>query len=203
MSQPVTEPTTVDPAPAPTPTPAPPAPAPAPPAPKTADDGGRGGKDAILADLAKERDARKVLEGQMAKLAAAFGVEATKSGKTDLDALTERVAAQEARAAAAELRAMRAEVAQDKKLPAGLAGRLVGTTKEELAVDADALLALFPQAGATPAKTEPPAPTGETPPEPAKPNGPAPDPSQGPKGTGPTARPTSLFDAIRTATTPK
>lgn len=202
MSQPVTEPTTVDPAPAPTPTPAPPAPAPAPPAPKTADDGGRGGKDAILADLAKERDARKVLEGQMAKLAAAFGVEATKSGKTDLDALTERVAAQEARAAAAELRAMRAEVAQDKQLPAGLAGRLVGTTKEELAADADALLALLPAAaGEKPADT--PAPTGETPPEPAKPNGPAPDPSQGPKGTGPTARPTSLFDAIRTATTPK
>lgn len=51
-----------DPTPAPTPDPAPapnPAPAPEP------DDSGKGGKDALLADLAKERDKRQQLEQQL------------------------------------------------------------------------------------------------------------------------------------------
>lgn len=62
-----------DPAPTPDPTPAPrtdPAPDPAPPTDPPADDG-KGGKDAILADLAKERDARQALQKQVADMQAA------------------------------------------------------------------------------------------------------------------------------------
>jgi hypothetical protein len=61
-----------DPTPTPDPTPAPdPAPQPTPPADPPADpkpDDGKGGKDAILADLAKERDARQALQQQMTDL---------------------------------------------------------------------------------------------------------------------------------------
>jgi hypothetical protein len=46
------------------------------------------------------------------------------------------------RATKAEQKLARLEVAIDKKLPAELAARLVGSTREELAADADALLAL-------------------------------------------------------------
>jgi hypothetical protein len=60
----------------------------------------------------------------------------------------------------AERDALRVLVASDKKLPAVLAARLNGTTKEELEEDADALLAAF---GGVPPKS------------------PAPDPSAGPK----------------------
>jgi hypothetical protein len=64
-----------DPTPTPDPTPAPdPAPQPTPPADPPADpkpDDGKGGKDAILADLARERDARQALQQQMTDLQAA------------------------------------------------------------------------------------------------------------------------------------
>lgn len=59
-----------EPAPEPTPTPAP-APPPAPPAPDApspAPDDGKGGKDSVLADLAKERDKRQALESKVSEL---------------------------------------------------------------------------------------------------------------------------------------
>lgn len=196
--EPATAPATDPPPTAPTPAPPTPTPAPAPAAPaKPAEDtGGKGGKEAVLADLAQVRAENKAMREQFARLGAALGVEAQPKGKTDIEQLTERIAAQEARAAAAEIRALRAEVAQEKGLPAKLAARLNGATKEELAADADELLSLIP-AGEKPADGTPSA----TPDEPQKPKAPAPDPSQGAKGAKPAARPTSLFDAISKANT--
>lgn len=103
-----------DPAPDPTPTPTPDDPSPDPtpitdpsPAPSPADDG-KGGKDAILADLAKERDKRQELEmqlqtfqqtqqQQMDAIAKALGL---KDDDTPPDpaALTAQVEAEQARA---------------------------------------------------------------------------------------------------------
>jgi hypothetical protein len=67
------DPTPTDPTPTPDPQPAPtPTPTPNPPADPPADpDDGKGGKDAILADLAKERDRRQALETKVNDLTAA------------------------------------------------------------------------------------------------------------------------------------
>jgi hypothetical protein len=61
----------------------------------------------------------------------------------------ERIAALEAKNLALESDALRNAVAADKKLTTAQAKRLVGTTREELEADADALLAEF--TGGTPA----------------------------------------------------
>lgn len=60
------------------------------------------------------------------------------SQKTELQKAAERAAAAEAHAAEVEVRALRAEVAADKGIPASL---LSGSTIEELQASADALLA--------------------------------------------------------------
>ncbi|MEU8525261.1 hypothetical protein AB0C77_06610 [Streptomyces sp. NPDC048629] len=60
--------------------------------------------------------------------------------KSDLDKLTERATTAEQAATAAQGRLLRYEVAAAKQLPPGFAGRLQGSTKEELEADADALL---------------------------------------------------------------
>lgn len=60
------------------------------------------------------------------------------SQKSEQQKLEERAAAAEAKAAEIELRALKAEVANEKGVPAGL---LTGSTAEELAASADALLA--------------------------------------------------------------
>lgn len=70
----------------------------------------------------------------------------TKAGEADksksaLDQLLEKFTAMEKRTAESEARALRLEVAQAKKLPAWMAKRLTGTTKEELEADADEMLA--------------------------------------------------------------
>ena len=62
------------------------------------------------------------------------------TSKTEVQKLTEKVASFEAKQAEAELRALRAEVASDLKLPKALAARLVGATKEELEADGAELL---------------------------------------------------------------
>lgn len=68
--------------------------------------------------------------------------------KSDGEKLTDRLAAAEKRADAAESHAIRMEVAASKGLTAGQAKRLAGTTREELEADADELLADFaPAAG--------------------------------------------------------
>lgn len=61
--------------------------------------------------------------------------------KTEAQKLTERATDAETKAAQATARLLRYEVASDKKLPAGWAQRLQGSTKEELEADADKLLA--------------------------------------------------------------
>jgi Domain of unknown function (DUF4355) len=63
--------------------------------------------------------------------------------KSELQKLNERFDEAEKRAAAADLRALRADVANAKKLSPAQANRLVGTTKEELETDADAMIADF------------------------------------------------------------
>lgn len=124
-------------------------PAPSPTPPKE-DKGPAGGEKAILADLAKERDARKALEAKLTAMGQALGVEPAKStGKTDVEALAERIAAQEKRAAEAELRAVRLEVAAEKGLTPAQAARLSGSSREDLAKDADELKALFPASNGT------------------------------------------------------
>lgn len=72
-------------------------------------------------------------------------------GKGEVEKLTERTTAAEARAEQAEHRLLVAEIASEKGLTAALAKRLVGATREELEADADELLA-----SVTPEDTERP-----------------------------------------------
>lgn len=75
--------------------------------------------------------------------------------KTDGEKLTERIAQAEKRANDAEARALRLEVASAKGLSAKQAGRLVGTTTEELEADADELLSSFKSEGGAPPPSKP------------------------------------------------
>lgn len=63
------------------------------------------------------------------------------ANKSELEKLSERAAAAEARAAQIELAATRNEIALEKGLTPSQAKRLVGATREELSADADELLA--------------------------------------------------------------
>lgn len=133
--------------------------------------------------LAAEREARKALEKQiqalapLQKLAEALGAGTPAAdGKSELDLLNERFAQYEKAAAEERTARWRAEVAHAKGLTPEQAARLVGSTKDELAADADALLSLFPAA-----------PTG--------PRAPAPDPSQGSRGGGTPDLATQIADA--------
>lgn len=103
---------------------------------------GEGGKKALDA----ERKAKTVAERQakaaqkqvddMQKRLKAF----EDRDKTEAEKLAERATAAEQAAQSATARLLRFEVAASKKLPAGFAGRLQGSTKEELEADADTLL---------------------------------------------------------------
>lgn len=88
------------------------------------------------------------------------------TGADPAKALQDRIDAMERKTAEAEVRALRAEVAQAKGLTAAQARRLQGSTREELEADADDLLASFPAGQPTGAGT------------------PRPDPSQGARSTG-------------------
>lgn len=169
MTQPAPVPTPPpgDPAPVPTPPPAPTTPPPADPAPDVPL--GPAGERA----LATERAERKKLEQQLAqlaplsKLAEALGAGTpAAAGKSEVDLLNERFAQLEKAATDERAARWRLEVAAEKGLTPQQAARLGGATREELAADADALVALFPTA-----------PTG--------PRTPAPDPSQGARGGQP------------------
>jgi hypothetical protein len=70
--------------------------------------------------------------------------------KTETQRLAERAEATERRAAEAESRALRLEVAFEKGLTPAQAKRLVGTTREELEADADEVLRDFPVKPADP-----------------------------------------------------
>lgn len=79
------------------------------------------------------------------------------ANKTELQRAQEAAAAAQREAQEARLALLRRDVAarEGKVLPAGLADRLRGNTKEELEADADALLAALPQPPAAPAGTTP------------------------------------------------
>ena len=68
--------------------------------------------------------------------------------KTEAQKLADRLAQAEAKAQAAELKALRSDIAQAKGVPAGL---LTGSTEEELNASADMLLAFRGEAPKTPA----------------------------------------------------
>ena len=74
---------------------------------------------------------------------AAKAKELEDAGKSDTEKLTGKLADVERARTDAEARALRLEVALEKGLTASQAKRLVGGTKEELAADADELLASF------------------------------------------------------------
>lgn len=89
-------------------------------------------------EAAKYRTDNKSLAEKAAKLDELEG--ATKS---DLEKLTEKATTFEQRAAEAEAKALRLEIAFEKGLTPKQASRLVGSTKEELEADADELLETF------------------------------------------------------------
>lgn len=99
--------------------------------------------------LAAERKGRQDAENQLAQLRVQMATQAKAddASKSELQKLTERMTAAEERATKAERQALIAEIARDKKLPPVLAKRLAGTTAEELAADADELLAAYAPAG--------------------------------------------------------
>lgn len=140
------------------------------------DPNGRGSKTQVLADLAKERDKRQTLDKENAALKARLAeferAQMTEQEKTaaDLKTAQDRVAALEAQIAEQQRQAAVAEALKTAGLSADLAGRLQGSTPEELAADAKALAA---------ALGEPPV-----------------DPSQGHHAGGKMA-PRSLTEALR------
>ena len=74
--------------------------------------------------------------------------------KSETDKLTEKASEAEKRAERAEKALLRAQVAGEKKLPAELADRLQGDTKEELEADAERLAELVKPAGAPTVDTD-------------------------------------------------
>lgn len=68
----------------------------------------------------------------------------TEASKSDLEKATARAEKAEAELATARAVQLRTEVAAAKGLPAELAARLAGATREELEADADALVKLIP-----------------------------------------------------------
>lgn len=92
----------------------------------------------VLKALEAERAKNKKLENEMKMLRTAGA-----SSKSEMDTLTERLAAAEKRQAESDLRAMRLEIAAEKGLTKSQAARLQGSTIEELTSDADELIEQF------------------------------------------------------------
>lgn len=117
------------------------------------DTGTTGGKtftqaevDAIVRDrLKREREATatKYADYDALKTAAAEG----DKNKTQLDKVSEQLAALTERAEKAEVAKLRSDVIAAKKIPPSLAKRLQGKTEEELNADADELLSDWKAAG--------------------------------------------------------
>jgi hypothetical protein len=96
--------------------------------------------------LQAERDARKRLEQELAplkQLAAALTGGKPPAGKSEIELINERLAAQEKTIADQAVALLRAEVASEKKLTPEQAAELRGANREELAAHADKLIALF------------------------------------------------------------
>lgn len=168
----------------------------------TAQPGGELG-DAGKRAIAAEREARKAAEKQIADLtkqmealkpAADIFAQLRKAAvpeeeKSDTERLQEELAKLREETQTERVQRWRLEIATEKGLTPQQAGRLQGKTRDELAADADALLALFPQATARTSAPQPngdaapaPEPTSEPAAQQPAPNGPRPDPSQGARG---------------------
>lgn len=93
--------------------------------------------DRIIADRLS-REKAKYADYDDAKAKAAEYDKAQEAAKTEAQKLADRLAAAEAKAQEAEVKALRAEVAQAKGVPAAL---LTGATQEALEAAADALIA--------------------------------------------------------------
>jgi len=93
--------------------------------------------------MARKHEAEAKRNAEAAKKLA----EIEDANKSDIERAAATTKAAEDRAVAAELRAMRLEVAASKGLTPAQAKRLVGTTVEELEADADELLDTFKPAG--------------------------------------------------------
>lgn len=109
---------------------------------------GDAGKKALAEERAARREAekqRKELEAQLKELQplAAKAKQLEDAKKSEAEKLNEKLTSAEKRAADAEQRLLRAEVAAEKGLSAAQAKRLVGATREELEADADDLLTVF------------------------------------------------------------
>jgi hypothetical protein len=111
-----------------------------------------GAKSALVKERARaakaEADA-KTARDELARLQATIS-----EGKTDGERMTAKLVELEARANEADMRAMRAEVAQSKGLTAAQAKRLQGKTVDELEADADELLSAFKPAEGDGAATD-------------------------------------------------
>lgn len=102
-------------------------------------------QDEVNRLLAKERrDQEQRFSGydELKAKAAKFD-EAEEANKSELDKALARADKAETELEAARLDALRSRVAAAKNLPAELAGRLTGTTEEELEADADTLAELL------------------------------------------------------------
>lgn len=145
-------------------------------APTPAGDDGKGGKSAILADLASERDKRQALEKQMTDLrnaqqrqtealAKAFGL---KDGeKPEADQLAQQVGQIQARLDAAERKSTLLEVASEHGIPKEYQHLLTASDGETLKSQAAALAELVKG---------------------RQPGSPTPDPSQGAQPISPQAQ---------------
>jgi hypothetical protein len=139
--------------------------------------------EAGLRALQAEREARKALEEELKGLAPLKQLaEAIRGGKhvpedekTEVEKLSEQIQQLQAANEQERLGRLRLEVATAAGLTPEQAARLQGSSREELAADAEALKALFPSA------------------EPAGPRRPVPDPTQGARG------PVDLSSQIREA----
>jgi hypothetical protein len=98
--------------------------------------------------LARKHEAQAKANAEAARKLA----ELEEGSKTEQQKMLDRAAAAEKRAEDAELLVMRLEVASEKGLSPSQAKRLVGSTREDLDLDADELLAAFKQ-------DEPPGPS--------------------------------------------
>jgi hypothetical protein len=91
-------------------------------------------------ELRKARAAVRELRAKLAERG-----EADETSKSEIQKAADRIAQAEGRAQEAELRALRVEIAHEKGLPAGMARRLQGSTREEIEEDADDLTKTMPQ----------------------------------------------------------
>lgn len=126
---------------------------------------GDGGKKALDAERRRASAAEKqskALQAQIDEINAAKLSDVEKAQKAAADATS--------RLALYETTVLRQKVALEKGVPAALVGRLVGITEDEIAADADALLALV-----------------------NAPTSPKPDPSQGPRNANAPVTPAQEF----------